>query len=96
MLTDMEVISLHEKNCNSEEKITEGETQNRPKQDYLCYEETEESYLITGNNFVFVVNKGTGLFSMGSCKGEKLIESGPYLNFKGLYYNCLLYTSRCV
>ena len=86
MLTDMEVISLHEKNCNSEEKITEGETQNRPKQDYLCYEETEESYLITGNNFVFVVNKGTGLFSMGSCKGEKLIESGPYLNFKGLYY----------
>ena len=98
LLLDKETLSLY---YNREETEKEGASgggwetykEERKSEEYiqsfqaeLVLEETDDSYLIKDGEFQFTVNKKTGLFSEGSCNGEKLIESGPYLNFKGLYY----------
>lgn len=48
--------------------------------------EDEEKIIVYGKEFKLSFSKESGLITEGIFRGEKLLESGPYLNLYGAYY----------
>lgn len=87
LLLDKEILSLsYGKDWGNSNEVRASEESIQPFSSTFRLEETQDSFLIWEEGFLFTVDKETGLFSGESSEGEKLIVSGPYLNFKGLYY----------
>lgn len=52
----------------------------------------ESGYMsVTGKEFSIKISKETGLMTDGMYHGQKLIESGPYLNLYGAYYKASVF-----
>lgn len=70
--------------CVGTEEINRGFVQETDK--LVCLEDYDDAVIVRGQDFEVRFSKESGLIESGTYQGEKLIESGPYLNFHGAYY----------